>query len=65
MEDDSADTDIDSDCTGDDAGSDVVYVKREGWARCSAFFIYIIMVGYTRARMTAVKSVNKKTTTGT
>ena len=27
---DCADSDIDSDCTGDDAGSDVVYVKKRG-----------------------------------
>ena len=27
MEADCADSDIDSDCTGDDAGSDVVYAK--------------------------------------
>ena len=39
LEIDSADSVIDSDCTGDDAGSDVVYVKKEGWAnKCSAFF---------------------------
>jgi len=29
MEIDCADSDIDSDCTGDDAGSDVVYVREE------------------------------------
>ena len=42
MEIDSAGADFDSDCTGDDAGSDVVYVtkrEKESWAReCSALF---------------------------
>ena len=39
MEIDCADSDIDSDCTGDDAGSDVVYVrerKKESWAHDDA-----------------------------
>jgi len=37
---DCADSDIDSDCTGNDAGSDVVYVeKKEGWAKSSTFLI--------------------------
>jgi hypothetical protein len=35
---DCADSGVDFDGDRDDVRSDVVYVKKEGWARCSAFF---------------------------
>ncbi len=39
MEADCADSDFDSDCTGDDAGSDVVYVATQGGCPPVSLFI--------------------------
>ena len=41
VETDCADSDFDTDCTGDDARSDELHVKKEGWARLLSLLTFL------------------------